>query len=89
MKQNQINSAVFYAKKHVNNAATLEYAVLLMPIYTEHRTVYSIAAEGFGESTVIETVTCDKSEAERIFNKLVCENIAPSDLKAFLDGITL
>lgn len=89
MKQNQINQAVFYAKKYINNATTLEYAVFLTPVHSEHRTAYSIAAEGFGESVCLDAVTYDKNEAERIFNRLVCENIAPSELKSFLDGLTL
>lgn len=89
MKQKEINSAVFYAKKHVNNSATLEYAVFLMPVRAEHRTAYSILAEGFGKSACIEAVTRDKNDAERIFNRLVCENITPSNLKAFIDRLTL
>ena len=89
MKQKEIDSAVFYAKKHVNNTTTLEYAVFLTPIHTEHRTAYSIAAEGFDDNACIEAATYDKNEAERIFNRLVCENIAPSELKALLGGITL
>ena len=89
MKENQINSAVFYAKKHLSNAITLEYAVLLVPVKNEQRTAYSIAAEGFGESVRLDAVTRDKNEAERFFNALVCENVKPSKIKAFIDGLTL
>ena len=80
---------MFYAKKHLSNAITLEYAVLLVPVKNEQRTAYSIAAEGFGESVCLDAVTYEKSEAEHFFNALVCENVKPSNLKAFIDGITL
>ena len=89
MKEIQINSAVFYAKKHLSNAITLEYAVLLVPVKNEQRTAYSIAAEGFGESVRLDAVTCDKTEADHFFNALVCENVKPSELNAFLNRITL
>lgn len=88
MKQNEITAAVFYAKKHLNNATVLEFAALLTPVHESGRIAYSFIAEENGERAIAETVTCDRDEAERIFNKLVCENVKPRELEAVVRSVS-
>lgn len=88
MNQNEITASVFYARKHLDNATTLEYAVLLTPTHSEHRAAYSFTAEENGERAAAEAVTYDRDAAERIFNRLVCENVKPCELVAFVRSVS-
>ncbi len=88
MNQNEIITAVFYSKKHLDNATTVEYAVILTPVHEAHRAAYSFVAEVNGERTVSEAVTCERDVAERIFNKLVCKNVKPCELEAFVRSVS-
>ena len=88
MNQNEITASVFYAKKHLNNSATVEYAVLLAPAHEAHRAVYSFVAEENGERAIVEAVTRERDTAERIFGRLVCENVKPCELEAFIRSVS-
>ncbi len=88
MNQNEIEASVFYAKKHLNNATSFECAALLAPVHYTHRAAYSFIVEVNGERAAVETVTYDRDAAERIFNKLVCENAKPRELEAFIRSVS-
>lgn len=88
MNQDEIGASVFFAKKHLDNATTIEYAVLLTPVHEAHRAAYSFIIEALGECATAEAVTYDRDTAERIFNKLVCENVKPCELDAFIRSVS-
>lgn len=89
MNEKIIASAVLYVKKQLDNHTLFECAVLLSPIFPEHRMSYSFTLTLNGESVTVTPERCDFDTAEKIFNGIVCRNLAPMELEGFVNMIIL
>lgn len=89
MNEKIIASSVLYAKKQLDNHTLFECAVLLAPIFPEHRMSYSFTVRINDDEATVLPEHCDFDTAEKIFNGIICRNLSPSELEDFVKSVTL
>ncbi len=89
MNEKIIASSVLYVKKQLDNRTLFECAVLLAPIFFDHRMSYSFTVRINDDEATATPERCDFETAEKIFNAIACCAIPPSELDKFVNGFIL
>lgn len=81
---NPPENSVFYLRKQLDHCTEAECSVFITPLHEFGRVTYSFSLSlTVGERRETETVTdvtCDKVEAEKIFNLICMGNLHPCHL---------